>query len=585
MLRNVATALPPPQAPPAVGLATRNKLFFGDNLQILRDHIADETVDLIYLDPPFNSNADYNILFREASGAASHAQIKAFGDTWHWGPIAEETYNELVTSTTARMSEVIQAFRKLVGSTDMMAYLCMMAIRLIELQRVLKPTGSLYLHCDPNASHYLKLLLDAIFGPLNFRNEVIWKRTSSHSDARRYGRIHDVLLFYSKGDMFTWNPQPQKVEFTEVRGHDILKGEDGRAYRLADATAAHGGPSMLYEWQGRLPPKGRYWAYSRDSLSKLEADGRLIYNQRGHPRIRRFLDELPGIQLQDLWTDVGAINSAAKERLGYDTQKPLALLERILLASSNPGDVVLDPFCGCGSAVDAAQRLNRAWIGIDITHLAVSLMKYRLADRFGGAVTYEVVGEPVDVESARALAARDRYQFQFWALSLLAARPEPKDEKRGRDRGIDGVIHIIEGKGEARAIVVQVKSGHVSSSHIRDLVGVLDREKAAMGLFITLDPPSREMTLEATKAGFYRFPLTDKRYPRVQLRTIEQLLIDKVFELPPRPVQFTQAQRYVETPEQEMLPLGPIGMKLGKPSVATRRTRKASQTQQDRLIR
>ncbi len=532
----------------------QNKLYYGDNLEVLRDHIANECVDLIYLDPPFNSNVDYNVLFREASGASSYAQIKAFTDTWDWQTSgAETTYNELITGTTHKVSETIQALRKLVGTNDLMAYLVMMAIRLIELHRVLKPTGSIYLHCDPTASHYLKVVMDAIFGPINFRNEISWKRFSAKNDPNRYGRGHDVLLFYSKGNAFTWNPQygPFEEDYVEENYRYTEEGT-GRRYRLSDLTAHKPGGDVDYEWHGQKPYRGRHWAFSRENMDKFLADGRIVFRKTGMPVYKRYLDEMPGVPLQDMWTDI-RLHAGSKERLGYATQKPLALLERLIVSSSNEGDVVLDPFCGCGTAVVAAQKLNRNWIGIDITHLAVALMKFRLADTFPGGVTFDVVGEPVDNESARVLAAADRYQFQYWALSLLAARPEAKDEKKGADRGIDGVIDILEGKGAARPIIIQVKSGHVTTSQIRDLLGVMDREKAAMGLFITLDPSTRPMEIEAAKAGFYKFPLNGKEYPRVQIRTVEHLLLGKAFELPPRPIQFRQAERHIE--QTENIPL------------------------------
>lgn len=527
-----------------------NKLHFGDNLDILRDSVASESVDLIYLDPPFNSNADYNVLFREASGAESFAQIRAFTDTWHWNDHAEAIYNQLVTSSTPRVSEAIQALRKIVGvrtgSNDVMAYLVMMAIRLIELHRVLKPTGSLYLHCDDTASHYLKILLDAIFLPMGYRNEIIWKRTSGHSDARRYGRVHDVLLFYAKSDAVVWNEMYQPYEQDYIDQYYRYKDPDGRRFMSGDLSAAGlSGGGYEYEWKGIT----RVWRVPPDTMKRLDREKRIFYTRNGIPRMKRYLDESKGMPMQDVWTDIEALRSWHAEKLGYPTQKPVALLERIIQASSNEGDVVLDPFCGCGTAVVAAEKLKRKWIGIDITHLAVSLMKYRLQDIFGNSVKFDVHGEPRDVESARALALQDRYQFQYWALSLVHARPEEKDQKKGADTGIDGRIYLLEGKGKARPIIIQVKSGNVSAALVRDLVGVVDREKAAIGLFISLDPPTRPMKLEATKAGVYTFPLNSKDFPKIQLRTVEELMLGKGFELPPRPIQFRQAERYVEKAE------------------------------------
>ena len=532
-----------------------NKLYFGDNLDILRKgYIADGSVDLIYLDPPFNSKADYNVLYREKSGLAPFAQIKAFTDTWHWSDFAEATYNELITSSTPKVSETIQALRKIVGvrtgRNDMMAYLVMMAVRLIELRRVLKPTGGIYLHCDPTASHYLKVLLDAIFGPENFRNEIIWKRTSGHSDARRYGRVHDILLFYVKSDAATWNDLYQPYDQEYVDQYYRYKDANGRRFMSGDLGAAGlQGGGYEYEWKGVR----RIWRVPIDTMRRLDSEGRVFYTRNRVPRMKRYLDEAKGMPVQDVWTDVEALRSWHNEKLGYETQKPLALVERLIQTSSNEADLVLDPFCGCGTAVVAAQKLKRRWIGIDVTHLAVALMKYRLRSVFGDDVSYDVHGEPVDTESARALAQQDRYQFQYWALSLIQARPEPKDEKKGADRGIDGVIYLLEGKGAARPVIIQVKSGNVARGDVGNLIGAVSNNSAAMGLFITLEPPTGPMKLEATTAGFYKFPLNGREYPKIQIRTIEELLLGKGFDLPLRPIQFKQAERYVEAAENVSL--------------------------------
>lgn len=428
----------------------------------------------------------------------------------------------------------------------MMAYLVMMAIRLIELHRVLKDTGSLYLHCDPSASHYLKVLLDAIFGPENFRNEIVWKRTSGHSDARRYGRVHDTLLFYAKSDAATWNEMFQPYDQAYVAQYYRYTDTDGRRFMSGDlGTAGLQGGGYDYEWKGAR----RVWRVPIETMKRLDAENRVFYTRNGIPRMKRYLDEAKGMPAQDLWTDIEALRSWHDEKLGYETQKPLALVERLIQASSNEGDVVLDPFCGCGTAVVAAQKLRRRWIGIDITHLAVSLMKYRLRDTFGDRVDFEVQGEPVDTESARALADEDRFQFQYWALSLVEARPDEKDEKKGADRGIDGVIYLLEGKGTARPVIIQVKSGNVARGDVGNLIGAVSNNNAAMGLFITLEPPTGPMKLEATTAGFYKFPLNGREYPKIQIRTVEELLLGKGFDLPPRPVQFRRAERHVEKPE------------------------------------
>ena len=529
-----------------------NTLYFGDNLPILRDYIPDESVDLVYLDPPFNSNASYNVLFKEQSGEASSAQIQAFTDTWEWTLEAERTFRQEVVEnprTPRSVVEMVSAFRQFIGSNTMMAYLVMMAPRLVELHRVLKPTGSIYLHCDPTASHYLKVLMDAVFGKEYFRTEISWKRTSAHSDTkqgrRQHGRIHDILLFYSKSDEWQWNPVyvPYDASYVETF-YKFVEPETGRRYRLDNLTgpggAAKGNPEC------EVMGVRRHWRYSRGRMDALIREGRIVQRRPGAvPAYKRYLDEMPGVPLQDFWSDIGPIASQASERLGYPTQKPQALLERIIQSSSNPGDVVLDPFCGCGTAIAAAHKLDRSWIGIDVTHLAVALMKNRLKTAFNllPARDYQVVGEPVDVGGARALADQDRYQFQYWAMSLLEALPRDQGRK-GADRGIDGVVYFLDGpKRTTQKAIVQVKSGRVSSPHIRDLKGTLERESAVLGLFITLEEPTRDMLVEAASAGFHHSDVWQRDYPRVQIRTVGELLAGVEFEVPRHPSMYQAARR------------------------------------------
>ena len=534
-----------------------NTLYYGDNLEILRQHVPDESVDLVYLDPPFNSNASYNVLFKERSGEESPAQIKAFTDTWEWTQESERTYeHEIVRNPDApsAVKEMISAFRQFVGANAMMAYLVMMAPRLVELRRVLKPTGSIYLHCDPTASHYLKLLMDTVFGKDRFRTEITWKRTSAHSDTKQgrqqHGRVHDLILFYTKGGEWNWNPLYTEYDQEYIdQFYKHVEPSTGRRYRLDNLTgpggAAKGNPS--YEVLGVT----RYWRYSTERMAELLKEGRIIQTRPGAvPAYKRYLDEMPGVPLQDLWTDVGPIASQAKERLGYPTQKPQALLERIIEASSNEGDVVLDPFCGCGTAIAAAENLKRRWIGIDVTHLAVALMKSRLRTAFDivPGKDYQVVGEPADVGSARALAEQDRYQFQYWAMSLLEALPRER-QRRGADRGIDGLVYFIDGpRRSTHKAVVQVKSGRVSSPLIRDLKGTVEREKAALGLFITLEESTSAMRAEAVSAGFYHSDVWQEDYPKIQIRTIAELLQGSTFDLPYHPSMYEPAQR-IHRPE------------------------------------
>ena len=534
-----------------------NTLYYGDNLDILRQHVGDESVDLVYLDPPFNSNASYNVLFKERSGEESPAQIKAFTDTWEWTQESERTFEQEIVlnpETPPNVKDMITAFRQFIGSNAMMAYLVMMTPRLVELRRVLKPTGSIYLHCDPTASHYLKLAMDAVFGNENFRNEIIWKRTTAHSDvaqgARHMGRIHDTLLRYSKSKHPTWNTVYIPYDDRYIERIYRYSDPDGRKYQTQPLHARKPGGDTLYEWKDKLPPPGRYWAFSKENMRKLDDEERIVYSRTGVPRYKIYLDESRGRSLQDIWDDVAPVHQLPKERLGYPTQKPAALLERIVQASSNEGDVVLDPFCGCGTAVAAAEKLKRRWAGIDVTHLAVALMKNRLKTAFDivPGRDYEVVGEPADVGGAHALAEQDRYQFQFWAMSLLEAFPREQG-KRGADRGIDGVVYFIDGpRRSPQKAIVQVKSGRVSSPLIRDLKGTVEREKAALGLFITLEEPTRDMRTEAVSAGFYRSEVWQRDFPKVQIRTVEELLDGRGFELPPHPSMYQAAQR-VERPE------------------------------------
>jgi site-specific DNA-methyltransferase (adenine-specific) len=418
----------------------------------------------------------------------------------------------------------------------MMAYLTMMAVRLLELHRVLNPTGSLYLHCDPSASHYLKVLMDGIFGAEMFRNEITWKRTTTHSDSKTWSRVTDTLFFYTKGRTFTWNTprEPHSEEY--VADKYCNDDGDGRKYQLDNMTSPNPRPNMMYEWKGfPYPDKG--WRYSTETMAKLDAEGRIWYPTRKdgaldttkRPRLKRYLDEMDGGVMGNVWTDISPINSQAQERLGYPTQKPLALLERIITASSNEGDTVLDPFCGCGTAVHAAQKLRRKWIGIDVTHLAISLIEKRLRDAFPGIV-FDVHGTPKDLEGAQALAELDKYQFQWWAVSLVNAVPYG-GKKKGADSGIDGFIYFKpDGKTTEKAIV-SVKGGdNVSVAMIRDLAHVVDREKAKIGVFITLAEPTKPMHTEAVKAGF--FETSYGKYPKIQLLTIQQLFAGTKPDIP-----------------------------------------------------
>lgn len=487
-----------------------NTLYYGDNLDILRRYIKDESIDLVYLDPPFNSNANYNVLFAEKDGSRAASQIRAFDDTWTWDQEDEAVYAELVVKG-GKVADVLQAFRTFLGPCDLLAYLVMMAPRLIELHRVMKPTASIYLHCDPTASHYLKILMDAVFGSKAFRNEIIWHYSGWNKILKsNFESRHDIIFFYAKHDNYFNGfsiPWESEDEYIKVRKQKVHLDEDNRKYVLSDAG--------------------------------------------GGKRIRRYIDEAMalGSPVDDVW-DIDKLNSSSKEKLGYPTQKPEILLERIIMASCPEKGIVLDPFCGCGTTVAAAQKLGRTWLGIDITYLAINLIKNRLSSTFGERelrdgtiqppVKYSVIGEPTSVPDAEALAESDKYQFQWWALGLVGARPE--EQKKGADKGIDGKI-VFQGStpGVFENVIISVKAGqNVGVSMVRDLKGVLDREKASIGVFISIVEPTKPMKVEAAEAGFYESEMYLKKYPKIQLLTVADLLAGKQIDMPPiRQVQAT----------------------------------------------
>jgi site-specific DNA-methyltransferase (adenine-specific) len=538
-----------------------NMLYFGDNLNILRDYIEDESVDLIYLDPPFNSNRSYNVLFKDESGKDADAQITAFDDSWHWGPAAEKEYHNIIINSPISVSKMISALREFIGDNQMMAYLVMMGARLVELHRVLKPSGSLYLHCDPTASHYLKMLLDTILGFENFGNEIIWKRTNAKGLAfTRFASNHDVILRYTKTSNYIWNQQYTSHSQKYINNfYSNIEPGTGRRFQYADLTNPNPNrPNLTYEFLGVK----RVWRWTKERMEQAYKDGIVVQLKPGSvPRLKRYLDEQEGNPIDDVWTDIPPISSQAAERLGYPTQKPLALLERIILASSNTGDVVLDPFSGCGTAIAAAQKLGRQWIGIDITHLAINMHKYRLRDMFGltAGKDYQIIGEPTDIAGARQLAKEDRYQFQWWALSLIGARPlggseGSKHGKKGADKGIDGIIPFTDDRtGKMKQVLVQVKSGKVNASHIRDLRGTLERENdAQIAVLITLEPATSEMIKEAAIAGFYASPLWQRDYPRIQILTVEELFSGVDVKMPPTQGGFKQAPKVKHGEENQL---------------------------------
>ena len=508
----------------------KNTLYYGDCLQILKE-LPDACVDLVYLDPPFNSNRDYNAFFSSPTGGKNSAQITAFEDTWHWGEQAEAEYHQLLQNPNAgQLAETLMpALRSFLGENDMMAYLTMMASRLVEMRRVLKDTGSLYLHCDPTASHYLKIVLDGVFGKENFRNEIVWNRAQAKGNTKvNFPCGHDIILRYAKTKKFIFNKQ--FIAYDEEQAHNQYKEVDdsGRLYQLTSLlNPAKNRPNLTYEFLGVT----RVWRWTKERMQKAYDDGRVVQVKPGAvPRYKRYLDEMPGVPVMDCWNDIGCLQGGHSEYLGYPTQKPVALLERIIRASSNPGDVVLDPFCGCGTAVHAAQKLGRKWIGIDISHLAVALIKQRMTSAFHDC-EFEISGTPKDVESARYLAESNglegRYQFQYWALSLVDAIPT-NDKKKGSDSGSDGFIWAYNDPNATKPfkINISVKSGKIPANHIRELGGMLGKDSVELCLLITLEESSKKMKKDAVSYGFYTYP-NGKEFPCIQILTIQELLDGK----------------------------------------------------------
>lgn len=512
----------------------RNTLYYGDNLYYLRE-IDRESVDLVYLDPPFNSKSAYNLLFRTPEGDAVQAQTAAFKDTWWWDTPAAKAFDDVIASSSPA-AEIMIALKSYLGESDLMAYLAMMAVRLVEMRRILKPTGSLYLHCDPTASHYLKVLLDGVFGFGNFRNEITWQRTASHGDSKTWSRVADHILFYTKSREFTWNPPYQPHSESYVNSHYANMDLDGRRYQLTSILSPSPRPKMMYEWKGfPAPPMG--WRFQSERMAELDAKGLIWYpkNPDGsldtskRPRFKRYLDEQKGTLVSTIWTDIAPVNARARERMGYPTQKPISLLERILGASSNPGDVVLDPFCGCGTTVEAAERLGRSWLGIDVTHHAIEVIEGRLEERCPKA-NFDVKGRPEHMDEVRALANRDPYEFQWWANWMLGVQ-NYLERKKGADKGIDGVIYFRNGPMGVGKIIVSVKSGeNIKPEMIAALQGTVDRENAALGVFICLAEPTRRMRQDAAASGVVR--TAQGRFQKIQIVEVRDLLQGVIPPLP-----------------------------------------------------
>lgn len=511
-------------------------LYYGDNLEILRNKIADNSVDLCYIDPPFNSKRSYFQIYNNIGGQQDKAQMQAFVDTWTWDKNAENGFLQITTNQGGRFTrqaiELIRGLEIILGKSDLLAYLVSMTLRITEIFKVLKPTGSFYLHCDPTASHYIKLVLDAIFCSQggDFRNEIIWKRSVPHNDARKFGSQHDTIFYYVKSNKYFWkkNYQPHSEEY--IKKFYKYKDSEGRSYQLTSTTAP-GGRGPRYEFMGVI----RNWRYTEKNMKDLFDKGLIIQTKPGTvPRYKRYLDEQKGITAQDIWTDIKPIQAQSAELLGYPTQKPEALLERIIKASSADGDLVLDAYCGCGTTVAVAERLNRNWIGIDITYHSISLMLKRLADSYGEDIIEKITvdGIPRDVEAARALANREddyvRKEFEKWAVLTYTNNRAAINEKKGADKGIDGTVYFAVAPGKTERMVIQVKSGGVNRATIATLRGDMERENAMMAVLLTLEKPSKPMLEEAMKSGYYHHELMGRDYPKVQIVTAEELIEEKV---------------------------------------------------------
>jgi DNA modification methylase len=539
-----------------------NELLYGDNLTLMRD-MPSGSVDLIYLDPPFNSQRTYNLLYRQLTGAPVPEQEEAFCDAWEMDAEKEEMLRRTPEFLASHdVSPEIAAFwqvwmNALKGTQPrLLAYLLYMSWRLVEMRRILKPTGSLYLHCDPTASHYIKIILDSIFGHKNFQNEIAWKRTFGHGDSRTWSRVTDCILFYTAGQHFTWNVPHEKHSEEYIKSHYNNIDINGRAYQLTSILSPSPRPNMMYEWKGfPSPPSG--WRFSREKMADLDRVGLIWYPRHKdgsldtskRPRFIRYLDEQKGPVITSIWADIPPLNARSKDRLGYPTQKPVPLLKRIIEASSNPGDIVFDPFAGCGTSMYAAHETGRRWVGCDIAILSIRIVRDVLLQRYGlrEGLEYHVRGVPLSIEGAEELFRADTKQFQHWAVELSGGFV---NSRFSGDRGVDGRLWFETTSG-LRAMTLSVKGGKTNPSHVRDLGHAAQTEpNSVLGGFICLQAPTKGMNEAAASAGMYRYQGVD--YPRLQIRSIADLLAGKSFDTPTR-------VRTLSWQRQGELPLAPKG--------------------------
>lgn len=515
-----------------------NQLYFGDCLDILKKLHSEHKegfIDLIYIDPPFNSKRNYNILFEEADLKDAKAQKEAFADTW-----SNISYKDTIQELKEIDLDVFHFLEAIDGinvSKSAVAYLTTMAIRIWYMHKVLKPTGSFYLHCDPTMSHYLKMICDLIFKEKNFRNEIIWKRQNAKGLAfTRFASNHDVILYYSKTKEFTWNAQYKKHDEKYLADfYKYTENETGRRYRLDNlANPSKDRPNLTYEFLGIT----RVWRWTKERMEQAYKDGLVVQTKPGNvPALKRYLDEQEGTPIDDIWIDIPPIQSQSGESLGYPTQKPTELLERILTASSNTGDLVADFFCGCGTTIAAAQALKRNWLGVDISHLSIGLIeRKRLIEPFlrsGDKPVYEIHGLPKDLASAQQLASGTiggRLKFQDWIIETkLGGIHNPK---KTADGGWDGHI-TFEGVNGKDTALIEVKSGHVNVKNVREFIQVVNKQKAAMGIFVCFkNEVTKPMLSEAKDQKYYGQEIWGNEIDKIQIITVEDLLDKKTIRIP-----------------------------------------------------
>lgn len=521
-----------------------NRLYYGDCLSIMQSELRQGTVDLVYLDPPFNSNRDYNAIYKDETNRPLPDQIEAFNDLWE---LSEERQRAIrmmpVLMRDAGISDDIAEFWKTwmnaLRNTQprLLAYLSYMTERLLALRGIMKPTGSMFLHCDPTASHYIKVMMDGIFGHDAFVNEIIWKRAIVKGDTtRKFASNHDVILFYSASSSYyfqsLYNPMSD-----EYKGRFKLDDKDGKGpYRLAPLDSPSPRPNLTYSYKGYTPPQ-KGWRVNLASMEQLDAEGRLAFPRGPAGRIARkhYLREQAGPKMDDVWGDIAPLQSEG-ERLGYPTQKPLALMRRIIEATTKPGDLVLDPFCGCASTIEAAHDLGRRWIGIDIAiHAIKRVAKVRLEERLGlkEGLDFVIEGVPHNLEGARDLWERDKYQFQKWAIEQVDGFVT---NKKTADGGIDGRLYFSLPDGrDLESMIIEVKGGqNVGIDVLRVLRGVLDGDRALVaGLIVMEDLGPRKMAnFRRDMGNVGDLDVNGVLYPRMQMLTVPEIVAGKRFLTP-----------------------------------------------------